>query len=157
MDAKEFRAILAQSQQKGISIAETIKARESAKKPRKKPSQPEHNLQVQCIEWFRASYPKHLLDLFAIGNGGKRDAVTGAFMKREGVIAGVADLCFAVPRLGYGCLFIEMKTPKGKQSEHQIAFERSTTRAGNLYKVCRSLSEFKVIIKDYLQENKGLF
>lgn len=36
--------------------------------------------------------------LFAIPDGGRRDAVTGAHLKAEGVRAGVPDMFLAVPR-----------------------------------------------------------
>lgn len=154
MNAQEFRSLLKESQEKGLSIKEVISLRENANKQAKKRkpmNHIEHDIQVQCVNWFREQYPTHQLDLFAIGNGGKRDAVTGAFMKEEGVTAGVADLCLAVPRNGHGCLFIEMKTKTGKQQPTQIAFEQSTTRAGNVYKICRSLSDFKKTVKEYLK------
>ena len=47
----------------------------------------EHSIQVACVEWFRYSYPMLSKRLFAVPNGGRRDAVTGAKMKAEGVIA----------------------------------------------------------------------
>lgn len=151
MTSEEFRSILRESIETGKSFADVAKSREGAKKQRSRPRHEEHDIQVMCVEWFRAAYPDNRLDLFAIGNGGRRDAVTGAMLKREGVTAGVADLCLAIPRHGFGCLFVEMKTRTGKQEESQIAFERSTTRAGNKYVVCRSLTEFRETINDYMQ------
>ena len=57
---------------------------------------------------------------FAVPNGGKRDAKTGARMKYEGAVRGVADLILLMPKKGWASLCIEMKTPKGTQSEHQM-------------------------------------
>ena len=41
----------------------------------------ESRIQQSCIRWFRLQYPEHRLRLFAVPNGGKRDAVTGAILK----------------------------------------------------------------------------
>lgn len=90
--------------------------------------------------------------LFAVPNGGRRDAVTGAIMKAEGVLAGVSDLILLVPRLGYGALLIEMKTPTGRQSESQREWERLVTSGGEyLYRICRSIDDFIKTIEDYLK------
>ena len=56
---------------------------------------------------------------FAIPNGGARDAITGARLKQEGVLAGVPDIFLAKAASGKHGLFIEMKTKRGKLSERQ--------------------------------------
>ena len=61
--------------------------------------------------------------MFAVPNGGKRDARTGAQMKYEGSVRGVSDLILLVPKKGFSALCIEMKRPKGKQSEEQIRWQ----------------------------------
>jgi hypothetical protein len=56
---------------------------------------------------------------FAIPNGGKRDAITAARLKAEGVKAGVADICYPVPNK-YHSLWVELKKPLvGRLSEDQ--------------------------------------
>ena len=56
--------------------------------------------------------------VFAIPNGGQRDAREGANLKAQGVLAGVPDLCIA---LAAGrTLWIEMKATKGKLSTVQV-------------------------------------
>lgn len=91
---------------------------------RKPPSDEEHRIQTACVRWFRLKYPHLFARLFAVPNGGRRDGVTGARLKAEGVLAGVADLILLVPNAGYHALLIEMKTPKGRQSESQRAWQR---------------------------------
>ena len=76
----------------------------------------EHRLQCACVRWFRYQYPHHVSLLFAVPNGGRRDAVTGARLKAEGVVAGVADLLLFVPTKQHHALCIEMKTATGRQS-----------------------------------------
>ena len=52
----------------------------------------EHRLQSACVRWFRYQFPALAHSLFAVPNGGRRDAATGARLKDEGVLAGVSDL-----------------------------------------------------------------
>lgn len=118
---------------------------------RKPPSDEEHRIQAACVRWFRMAHPQLAPRLFAVPNGGRRDGITGARLKEEGVLAGVADLVLLVPNAKYHALLIEMKTPKGRQSDSQRAWQRAV--AGNedyLYVVCRSLEEFMKKIEEYL-------
>lgn len=120
---------------------------------RKPPSDEEHRIQTACVRWFRLKYPHLAARLFAVPNGGRRDGITGARLKEEGVLAGVADLVLLVPGGGFHALLIEMKTPKGRQSESQKAWQRAV--AGNddyLYVVCRSLEGFIKTIEEYLNQ-----
>lgn len=111
----------------------------------------EHRLQCACVRWFAYQHPELRGRLFAVPNGGRRDAVTGAKMKAEGVVAGVADLILLVRSGDFGALLIEMKTPKGRQSDSQREWERLVTARGEyLYRICRSLEEFITLIESYL-------
>ena len=125
---------------------------------RNKPRHEEHNLQVACVNWFRYQYRTLEKRLVAVGNGGKRDAITGAMLKTEGVLAGVADLILFVPNIHYHGLMIEMKTKTGRQSEAQKEWQQEIEKY-DLYKyvVVRSLEEFMNIINDYLDDEKRLF
>ena len=86
---------------------------------RNKPRHEEHNLQAACVNWFRYQHRTIEKMLIAVGNGGKRDAITGAMLKAEGVLAGVSDLILLIPNKRYHGLLIEMKTKTGRQSEAQ--------------------------------------
>lgn len=108
----------------------------------------ESNLQIACVKWFRYQYPK--LHLFAIPNGGNRDYITGAILKAEGVLAGVADLMLVPPALGMPILFIEMKTQKGRQSPSQKEFQAAMQAIGHIYTICRSIEDFITTIQQYL-------
>jgi len=70
-------------------------------------------------------------------------------LKREGVLAGVADLFLAIPTNTAHGLFIEMKIGKGKQSEAQKIFEGEISRNYD-YKIIRTFDEFKELIESYL-------
>jgi hypothetical protein len=111
----------------------------------------ESQIQHDCLEWFRIQYPHLKLLMFAVPNGGKRDAKTGARMKYEGVIQGVADLILLIPKKSFASLCIEMKTPKGIQSDNQIKWQRAAESAHNKYVVCHSLQEFINEVNAYLK------
>jgi hypothetical protein len=128
------------------------------KKDRKKPDNQEHHIQCACVRWFSMQYPQYDSLLYAIGNGGKRSAITGAIMKREGVKKGVADLFLSVAQYyfvnnehGHPGLYIEVKAPKGVQSDSQKAFEAAVTAQGYKYVIVRSLDEFMEVVNEYLK------
>ena len=130
---------------------EELIAKQSATK-RKHPSEEEHRIQRACVRWFNLTSPKLKGRLFAVPNGGKRDARTAAKLKEEGVVAGVSDLILLVPNRFYGALLVEMKTETGKQSKSQIDWERAITSRGEYkYVVCHSLDDFIREVNDYLK------
>lgn len=123
------------------------------KKPRRhRPRHLESDLQISCVRWFRLQYPSLSSVLFAVPNGGQRSLRTAQILKAEGALAGVADLILLTPRGSYGALCIEMKHGRGKQSDHQRAWQAQAERAGNKYVVARSLEEFQQAIMEYLNE-----
>lgn len=114
-------------------------------------SDEEHRLQVSCVKWFRLAHARLSSRLFAVPNGGYRDSVSGARLKAEGVLAGVADLILLVRNGRYGALLVEMKTPTGRQSSAQKAWQADIASRGEYaYVICRSLDEFKNVVTDYL-------
>lgn len=120
-------------------------------KMRRHPHDEEHRLQVACVRWFRLQYPDFAHALFAVPNGGRRDITTGAKLKAEGALAGVSDLILLKSTTKYSALLIEMKTPKGVQSESQKEWQRKITASGEYrYVVCRSLDGFISEVRDYL-------
>lgn len=122
------------------------------KAKRKSPSNEEHRIQRSCVRWFNLKHRKLQGRLFAVPNGGKRDARTAAILKEEGVVAGVADLILLIPNHFYGALLIEMKTAKGKQSTSQKQWQKLVTEQGEYkYVICHSLDEFMNEVEDYLK------
>lgn len=101
----------------------------------------EHWHQVCFCEFVRMEWRDYYRYLFAIPNGGHRQAVEAANLKMEGVKAGVTDLEFAKPifvpgGMGrdriYCGLFLEMKKPVGSYgvSDKQAAFMGDMRAAG---------------------------
>lgn len=118
---------------------------------RKRPSEVEHRIQQACVRWFNLQYPHLRGRLFAVPNGGRRDVVTGAKLKAEGVVAGVADLILLVTNKAFGALLIEMKKPGGIQSAAQRQWQEIVTTNGEYkYVICRSIYDFMREIRDFL-------
>ncbi len=123
-------------------------------------TQTESEIQQACFRWFKLQYPKLAEEgmLFHIANEGIRIGRQGCRAKREGIVRGVADICLAIPRHGYGALYIEMKRPKTfdhkatYQSPEQKAWQAACEKYGNKYVICRSVAEFKAIISRYLSK-----
>lgn len=129
---------------------EEILARQNAVRSRKRPSDEEHRIQCACVQWFRYQHPECHHNLFSSPNGGKRDKVTAAKLKAEGVLAGVADLILLKRNAKYGALLIEMKTRTGRQSDTQREWQRLIEKDGYKYVVCRSLEDFIREVSEYL-------
>ena len=121
------------------------------KKDEHKP-QTESQIQKDCVRWFRERYAEIEPLFFSVANGGARNVWTAKIMKDEGVRAGVADLILLIPRHGFACLCIEMKTPDGKQSDSQKVFEKMCKQYRNKYVVCHSLPEFQKVVMEYLED-----
>lgn len=114
----------------------------------------ESDIQASCIKYFRYAYPELWRLCFAVPNGGVRNKVTAAIMKREGQVSGVADILLLVPSANkqYSFLAIEFKAPKngiqsGTQKEWQKAVEKFS---GGKYIICRSIDDFIKEITEYL-------
>lgn len=116
-------------------------------------SMPEGKIQASCYEYFWNNYPQYRGLYFAVPNENSRadsNAITGAIRRSMGVYHGVSDTLMLIPRGQYHGLCIEYKDEKGRQSEHQVAWQKLVESQGYVYKVCRSLEQFKTIINEYL-------
>lgn len=111
----------------------------------------ESDTQIACVRWFRLQYPRLARLLISIPNGGRRDIVTGKILKAEGAVAGASDLILLLRRGDFGCLCIEMKTRKGKQSDSQKAWQKVMESFGNKYVICRDVTSFINEINTYLK------
>lgn len=126
-------------------------------KHRKRPADEEHRLQCACVRWFAYQHPELQGRLFAVPNGGRRDAVTGAKLKAEGVTVGVSDLILLKSNSHYGALLIEMKTDTGRQSEGQKRWQNTVCAEGEYkYVVCRSVDDFRREVDEYLKDAEDL-
>lgn len=116
------------------------------------PNPTESQEQQALIKWWRLQYPQYEMLLFHIPNGGWRNFKTAARLKKEGVVAGVADLFLAIPSGKRHGLFIEMKRKDGgRQSATQKKFEDAVHRQGFGYIVCHGWEDAASFIKLYLE------
>ena len=119
----------------------------------------EHQIQASFIKWWRLQHSRKAMLLFAVPNGAflqGNQASRGrqwAKLKAEGCVSGVADLFLSMPSSEYHGLYIETKTPKGKQSKVQKMFQKEVEAQGYKYVICRQLTDFIKLINDYIYDN----
>lgn len=101
-------------------------------------------------DWYSASNPQLSL-LYHIPNGGSRNKLEGANLKRQGVKAGVPDVCLPVPSGKYHGLYIEMKYGKNKPTEQQKQWLKELSVQGYATAVCYSWEDAAKLICKYLQ------
>ena len=105
----------------------------------------EHQIQVamcQYLDLIKIPY-------FAIPNGSLRNIIVAKKLKAEGVKAGVADLFLMIPNKIFHGLFIEVKTPVGRQQPSQKDFEKIAFDSGYCYEVVRSLDDLIQCLETY--------
>lgn len=111
----------------------------------------EQTFLFQWANLARCEYPELEL-LHHIPNGGKRNAREAAGLKRQGVKAGVPDICLPVPRGQYHGLYIELKAGKNKTSKYQNEWIEKL-KAQNYYAVvCYGWKAAQEVIESYLEE-----
>lgn len=121
------------------------------KKVKKARGHEEDDLQENCVKAFRLIYPKYKGLLYAIPNGGVRNAIEANRLIRGGVRPGVLDLALDLPSGKWHGMKIEIKTDKGRLSNYQIQYIKDVQ--DNYYCcVCRSVEQFLKEVKEYLSE-----
>ena len=109
----------------------------------------EHDIQVNCVDYFRLRYPKGLI--YAIPNGGQRNIIVAKKLKAEGALSGVPDLHIAIAKKGFHGLYIEIKNGKaGRLSENQKTTMSKLQKEGYQCEVCRSFDEFRNVVDNYM-------
>lgn len=109
------------------------------------------------IDCINHEGPTTLKDfLFAVPNGGNRNAKEAARLKREGVKAGVSDLVLAIPRFGFHGLFLELKQPpaiKGGKAvlipANQKEFGKRMSSVGYAVAYCWGWNELRLAVEAY--------
>lgn len=113
----------------------------------------EHDMQVECVKWFRLAHRKLDGRLFAVPNGGRRDTATRKSLNDEGVVAGVSDLILLKSNRHYGALLIEMKTAEGRQRDVQKWWQNAVCSENEYkYVICRSVDDFVREVTEYLND-----
>jgi len=100
----------------------------------------EHQVQVAICQYLDIRGVVH----FAIPNGGKRNVITATKLKKEGVKAGVPDLCIIHEGMAF---FLEVKKPatpgkgKGRLSPAQKEMIPRLEEAGAEVKIVYSVAD----------------
>lgn len=110
----------------------------------------EQTFLFQWANLARCEYPELEL-MYHIPNGGKRNAREAAGLKRQGVKAGVPDICLPVPRGKYHGLYIELKVGKNKTSKHQDEWIEKLRNENYCVEVSYGWQEARDTIEDYLE------
>ena len=117
----------------------------------------EHQEQVALIDWCKfheGKYPE-LKMLYAVPNGGHRHVATAIKLKREGVRAGVPDLCLPVARGGSHGLYVEMKCLPNKPTKEQAVWIENLREQGYMSIVCYDWITASEALKAYLGLGKA--
>lgn len=112
----------------------------------------EETEQMTLIDWCNINickYPELKL-IYHIPNGGKRNKLEAARLKRGGVKKGVPDLCLPVSKGTYHGLYIEMKFGNGRTSKEQKEWILNLNHQGYKAVVCNGFEEAKDTIINYM-------
>ena len=109
-------------------------------------NQSEAAFQQECRIYFHNTYPHLRKLLFHVRNNSdsKRD---GAYWKELGVVPGVSDFLFLYKGK---CHCIELKTPKGSQSDSQLEWEQIVKSQNIDYYIINSKEKFIDLMKQII-------
>lgn len=130
-----------------------VKGRTAAKPP----VPTEHEEQAALFRWFHfvatAYRIPEILLAYAVPNAAKRGRKLSAYMKAEGLKAGVPDVVIPIPNHLYHGLYIEMKRIDGGQglSEDQEHYIKNLNDLGYLAVRCNGYVEARQVVMDYLR------
>lgn len=117
---------------------------------RKRSEATEQEALITWCGWMMNQHPELKL-IYHVPNGGSRNTLEAANLKRQGVKAGVPDLCLPVPMNGFHGLYIEMKYGKNKTTEAQKEWLDALTEQGYFTAVCYGAEEAERVLSRYLE------
>ena len=89
--------------------------------------------------------------LYHIPNGGTRNKIEAANLKRQGVKAGVPDIHLPVARGKFNGLYIELKAGNNKPSKEQKEWLIKLRQQGYVAEVCVGWLQAAELIEKYLK------
>lgn len=101
-------------------------------------------------ELMEVRYPE-LRWMHHIPNGGSRNPIEAANLKKQGVKSGVSDIFLPVPRANYHGFYVEMKSANGVLSDNQKEFLTAMKKQHYATCVCYSWEAAKAKIEKYLE------
>ena len=114
----------------------------------------EHQSQVAVFQWAKLMEKRwpELKLMFAIPNQTPGRSIGGwAYMKAEGLRAGVPDIFLPVAHGGFFGLWIEMKSANNKPTAEQWGWIGALRLQGYQCRVCWSSAEAIAALTDYLE------
>lgn len=120
-----------------------------SKTPGVEPS--EHQIQVSVFHWLRAVHPRVIA--YAVPNAARRSMAQAAWLKAEGMRAGIPDIVIAAPRGGFHGFYLELKTRTGKLSDSQRGMLLDLASEGYACGLARSVDDAIELINTYLEGN----
>lgn len=121
---------------------------------RKRSEATEQEALIEWCGWKKGTFPELKL-LFHIPNGGSRNKLEAANLKRQGVKAGVPDLCLPVARNGFHGLYIEMKYGRNTTTDSQEEWLEALKEQGYFTAVCYGAEEAEKVLLKYLTGKEG--
>lgn len=109
-----------------------------------------HRAVAQWVLLNEARYPALRL-MFHAGNGAHKTAAQRGIFKALLQRPGVPDLMLPVARWGFNGLAIELKSTKGRASEHQATYLARLVEHGWRVALCRSVDHALREISGYLE------
>lgn len=101
--------------------------------------------------YYRQARHPELELMYHIPNGGQRNVKEAVRLKREGVKAGIPDICLPVARKGKHGLFIELKSEKGHITLAQKLMLKKLEEQGYAAEVCYGYEAAVKVIDKYLE------
>lgn len=140
------------------------------KKPKRKISHPEDDLQIKVAEYINSQYPDILW--CHPPNGGYRNVWEAIRFNKMGVLKGLSDVIIfeektrkreeyidefggkeLIEETVYNGLAIELKIKPNKPTTEQVDFQQKLSKRGWLCKICYDFESAKQEIDDYLHED----
>lgn len=106
---------------------------------------------MRWVQFVAGKYPELEL-LYHIPNGGTRNKREAEHLRRQGVKAGVPDLCLPVPRGEYHGLYIELKAKDNTPTEKQKEWLAKLDKQGYKTAVCWGWETAAAVIEEYLRK-----
>ena len=147
----EVRAKIALNKRKFAADQASFEGGEAVPiKPKKKRAHKEDDFQISLTEWLDYQANLYKFIWYTIPNGGRRDAKTGALLKRMGVKAGIPDLFISRACNGFHGCYVELKVGRGRLSYEQEVKIAVLRHANYQVLIVRTMDEAIAEISKYL-------
>jgi hypothetical protein len=109
----------------------------------------EAKIQSELVVWFWNEFTE-FRGLLYHNFSNPRNEINGAQLMALGLVKGNPDLTLAIPRGGFGALYIELKKAGEKPRPDQVKQMERLRSAGNLVEWADNVEDAKNIILKYL-------